>query len=179
MNQFLMVWVTAKALILAPISPLVQNPEPAAATSRDSWGAPGNAAETLVGQPSAEYRWWTLQTGYRGHGQNELDFCGGFCFRVDSITWKTDNQNNPVTANTIGAQGLGYDRCEPSDLWSLRMNTGWEYTYNQNIAFTHDLGIYQDCGQSQGHEYRTLTHHYFQNSGSYYMNETHTINQRL
>lgn len=147
------------------------------ATRDGQAGKAGEEGARLGGTSTSRSASWTLATGFRGHGYNEFGFAcpGTFCWYVTGLTYKRDNQGNPVTANTLGIRSQGWDRCSQGSLYSLRIDSLWRYRTNQSSANAYDEGTFQNC--TSFHQYRSQTSHYFQNSGTYSMNETHYITQ--
>lgn len=117
---------------------------------------------------------YTLASGVTGHATHWTGWgqSGGFDWRV-----KAYSDKNPKTDNKIGARGVGYDRCNPTDAFSLRMDTGWTYAGAGQFSATtpYKYGTYQDCPPTGGgHVYKHTSSHLFTNNNPY-LNTTKTF----
>lgn len=68
---------------------------------------------------------------------------------------------NPDTDNSIGVHANSWDRCGSSESWQVIVDTGWykAYSGSAQVETAHHTDLYQDCGQSQEHDYLWLGEH--------------------
>ncbi len=111
--------------------------------------------------------------GIEGHtlsGYNCMSFEDGTGFSWFNRSWGAWNPAGYIIIEEVE----GYDRCESTDPWDLRINDS-DYAFYTQVLWVDAYGTVQDCGQTQQHEYRSIGKHYWEDPSGDLLREVWTF----